>query len=308
MKRALLGTLVVALVATVAMPPASAQLPAGPSPGQTTLIVSLLDPGFGFPPGGSGDVQVLVTYQWPNGAAPQPSPTPEVAENTTPTEITLTAKQLPSWVESATFVPEKLYAKIPLDKQATASSTSLAANVTLKIRPDAPALTREDLVVAGDSSANGNLAAAHGESAPIKLRVAPVGKVNVTSAPQAIIPGGRWTTITYQVKNEGNTDLVAKLNVTVKPENSEVEFPKSLTLAKNSTVPVEVRIRTPWTNAELGTLTLEAIPIVDGTDGKTSSFDVDVRGESAVPFLGPVGLLSLVGLLALLHRSQALRR
>lgn len=286
MPRALPWALLLALALALVPAFAAAQVPGAPAPGRTQLTLFLLDPGAGFPPGGNMSLQIGGAYQFPAGSAPQPNPSPEYSENTTPTEIRFSAKALPSWVVSAEFVPPVVLVKVPLAKQAQGGTESFSANVTLSVKPDAPALNREDIVVAAEASANGNLAAAQGESPPLKIRVAPVGKLNVTSETDAIVAGGRWSTVVYQVRNEGNSEIVAKLNVTVKPENSEVEFPKTITLAPGATAPVEVRVRTPWTNAELGTLTLEAVPILEAEEGKVASFDVNVRGESAVPFLG----------------------
>ena len=279
---------------------ALAVVPTGAAQSQASLVVFIEDPGGAFAPGSIQPVPVQVTYAPGTFGRPTPSPTQDRPENTTPTRITFTAKQQPSWVTEVTFDPPEVFIDIPVHN-VTVASYARRVNAMLRIAPDAPALEREPLVVTASAEANGNIPAMSQDSSEVRFRVGIVVKLNVTGPDTAVLPGGRWTDVLYTVRNEGNSEIVAKLNVTVRPENSQVEFPETVQLARGASQDVEVRIRTPWTNAEFGSLELEATPIVDSEPGTPARKEVQVRGESAVPF-------PAVGLLLALLVAARLRR
>lgn len=266
---------------------------------QTSVTVFTEDPGRAFTPGAEEPVTVVVNYQPANWQRPAPSPSAEVPEDVTPTRIVLEVKQMPSWATGVRVDPPEILVKVRFDE--VAQSYSQRAIAWLNVSPDAPALQREPLVVTATAEPNGALNGASAESPPLNLRATTVGKLNVTADESMVLPGGRWTVVPFTVRNEGNSDIMAKLNVTVRPENSQVEFVDSLQLARNESRIVEVRIRTPWTNAELGSLELEAVPIVDGEEAAASRAEVEVRGQSAVP--APPLALALLLALALRRRS-----
>ena len=289
-------TLPLLLVALALVPLAQAQLP---GPTQLNLAVFTEDPGRAFTPGVEEPVVVKVNYQPGNGGRPAPAPTVERPEDTQPTRITLEVKQHPTWVTSVRIEPPELLLRIPV--QNVSATQRAEAIAYLMVAPDAPALQRESFVVTATAEPNGSIPGGTAESADLKLRATTVGLLNVTAEPMAIVPGGRWTVVPFQVRNDGNSEIVAKVNVTVRPENSQVEFVDTLQLARNETKTVEVRVRTPWTNAELGTLELEAVPIVDGEEQNSARAEVQVRGQSAVPG-APIALVLLAVLLAVRRR------
>jgi hypothetical protein len=269
---------------------------------EPTLVVYWEDPGSALMPGTEEAVQVRLNYQPGTGGRPAPTPTPDRPEQTQPTRVVITAKQIPSWVTAVRFDPPDLFIQMPFQNLSTAYRSEAIAYLT--VAPDAPALVREVFLITASAEANGNIPAMTAESPPdTRLRAQTLGKVNVTADEVAIVPGGRWTTIPFTVRNEGNSEILAKINVTVRPENSQVEFVDTLQLAHGATQVVEVRLRTPWTNAELGTLELEAVPIVDGEAVAGSRAEVLVRGQSAVPFPGAGALVALVAVLALARRA-----
>lgn len=274
-----------------------------------SVAASVEDPGRALVPGANESVGILVNYRVGSGAQPTPAPTPDRPENTTPTRITLAIKEQPSWVLGATFDPSVIEIPLGIDRSpggATGGNYPARANVILQVAPDAPALQREDIVVTAVAEPNGNIAGATGESAPVKLRATVVGKLNVTPpGASTVIAGGRWTSVPFEVRNEGNSEIVAKINVSTRPENSQVEFLDTLTLAPGATQTVDVRIRTPWTNAELGTLELVAIPIVDGDEGEPARGETELLGTSAVPGAPAAFLLGALGALALARRRRA---
>lgn len=245
-----------------------------------TLALAVEDPGRAFEPGSNASVVVLVNYAVRPGAAPAPDPA--APNQTASTRIALAVKQLPSWGANATIDPAELLIELP--PQATAGNNyARRVTVTFLVLPDAPALQREDIVVEGTAAPNGNIKEARGESAPVKLRAAVVGQLNVTAEPVVVIPGGRWATVPFTVRNDGNSEVPVRLNVTTRPENSQIEFPTEIRLAPGASAVVEVRVRTPWTNAEIGELELEALPLLEDEDGEPSSSIVAVTGTSAVP-------------------------
>lgn len=291
--RPMRGLVTLLLVATALAPIVQAQAP-NTAP---QLTVSLADPGRAFVPGANETIEVLITYRLPPGARPAPAPTLERPENLTPTRITLSAKQIPSWATGATFDPPEVVIEYGL-RDTTEAAKNARANMTLAIAPDAPALVREEAIVVADASSNGAVPAASSESPPLKLRVGPVARLNVSAEPTQLISGGRWSVVPFTVANLGNSDIVAKLNVTVKPENSQVEFPDTLELKVNESRVVEVRVRTPWNAAEIGELELEATPILDGEEAQAASTTVQVTGRSAVPASGIALVLAALAIAA----------
>lgn len=265
-----------------------------------TLGLAVEDPGRAFVPGTNASVTVLVNYAVRPGATPAPDPS--APNQTASTRVTLAVKQLPSWGANATIEPSELLIELP-PQSGVGGNYARRVTVTFLVLPDAPALKREDIVVEGVASQNGNIKEARGESAPVKLRADVVGLVNVTAEPFVVVPGGRWTTVPFTVRNDGNAELPIRLNVTTRPENSQVEFPTEIRLAPGASEVVEVRVRTPWTNAEIGELELEALPLLEDDDGKPSSHIVEVAGTSAMP--GPSTPAVLVAMLVV---CLALRR
>ena len=275
--------------------------PAALAQAEPTLGVFWDDPGRALTPGTEEPITVHVSYQPGTGGRPSQTPTPERPEQTQPTRVVLTAKQIPAWVTSVRFDPPEIFIRMPFQNVSNVYRAQTLAYLT--VAPDAPALQREVFQLTASAEANGNIPAMTAESAPdAKLRALTLGKVNVTAEEVVIVPGGRWTTIPFTVRNEGNSEILTKINVTVRPENSQVEFVDTLQLAHQATQVVEVRLRTPWTNAELGTLELEAVPIVDGEAVAGSRAEVQVRGQSAVPFPGAGLLVALLVALALARR------
>ena len=270
------------LLLALLAPTAAAQLPlVTPTP----FGVFAEDPGRAFVPGSVEDVTIVVNYGPGQGGRPMPAPTLERPENTTPTRITLAVKTLPSWITGVTFEPEVILVVMGIEN-VNRSSFTYRSIAHLNVSPDAPALERESFVVTATAEPNGNIQGASSESPELKLRATTVGIVNVTAEPVLVTPGGRWIDVPFTVRNDGNSPIVAKLNVTVRPENSQVRFPETLELARGEERVVIVEMRTPWTNAEFGTLELEAVPIVDGEEGNAARAEIAVTGESAVP-LGP---------------------
>lgn len=280
--------LALAALLLLAVPAACAQ-----GPGASALTVFVEDPGRAFTPGALEAVTVQVTYSPGQFGRPAPAPTEDRPENTTPTRITFTAKQQPSWVSEVTFDPEEVFIEVPYHN-ATVANYARRVTALLRVTQDAPAIERESFVVTASSEPNGNIPAMTADSPDLKFRATTVGVLNVSAPDTVVLPGGRWTSVVYTVRNDGNSEIVAKLNVTVRPENSQVEFPDTVQLARGEVRVIEVRIRTPWTNAEFGSLELEATPIVDSEPGTPSRKEVQVRGESAVPFPAAVLLLAFL--------------
>lgn len=269
------------------------------------LGLAVEDPGRAFEPGSNASVTVLVNYAVRPGAQPAPDPSQERYNYTSPTRVVLAIKQLPSWGMNATIEPAELLIEVP-PQAGVGGNYARRATVTFVVASDAPALQREEIVVEGVAAANGNIKEARGESAPVKLRAAVVGLLNVTAEPFVVVPGGRWTTVPFTVRNDGNYALPVQLNVTTRPENSQVEFPREIRLEPGASEVVEVRVRTPWTNAEVGELQLEAVPLLEDEDGRPSSMVVDVTGTSAVPGPStPVLLAALVAACLVARRRRA---
>lgn len=289
--RLLAALLLVLLVA----PLGAAQVP---FPGVvSTTSASVEDPGRALQPGKLEGLTVLVNYRWGAGATPAPDDPASETNQTRPTRITLAVKQVPSWVENASFDPAEVLAYVNPQVPGAGGNAALVANLIIGIRADAPALQREDIVVTATAEQNGNIPASSGESPPVKLRAAIVSKINVTSEPSMIVPGGRWTAMPFTIRNDGNTELKVKLNVTARPQDSQVEYPETVTLPRNASQVVEVRLRVPWTGAETGIVELEAVALLDDGEPRAARSSIDVLGQSAVP--AAPGLLAALAALAL---------
>lgn len=290
------------LLALLVLAPALASLAAAQGPGTfASLTVAVEDPGRAFSPGRNESLNVLINYNVHPGGAPAPGPNPtEEGNETQPTRVTLSAKAIPSWVENVTFDPPVVEIKIPFG-HVSGTIPALATAIVL-VKPDAPALQREEFVVEAVAAQNGNLQEARAESAAIKLRAAFVARVNVTTEPSIIVPGGRWTDITFHVVNQGNAETKVELNVTARPQESEVDYPKSVTLPVRGAQDVVVRLRLPWTYAEGGIVELEAIPLTDDDEGKPARAETEIFGQSAVPAPPLAVALALVAGLALSRR------
>jgi len=252
--------------------------------------------GFGFMPGEPAFMELTITYTPPRGGRGTPAPTAERPENVEPTRITLAVKTQPAWFDNVTFDPPEVFAPMGLDRVSSASSHLV--HVIANVSPFAPANERAVFQVTATAEPNGNVPGATAETTDdFRPRARVVGKLNVTAEPSLVLPGGRWNAVPFTVRNEGNSPIVAKINVTVRPENSQVSFSETLQLAHNETKVVDVRMRVPWTNAEFGTLELEAVPIVDGEEGEPARAEISVRGESAVPFPSALLVFLLAALL-----------
>lgn len=291
--RLLAALLLLGLVAPVA----AAQ---GAPPGvvRSQLSVSVEDPGRALQPGRMEPVVVLLSYSWSTGAQPGLGSDPTSEDNGTQrTRVRLAVHQMPSWVANATF--ESDVVELPVNGPAPGTSAA-TVSLVLGIGPDAPALQREEILVTGTAEPNGNVAGATGQSPPVKLRAAVVARLNLTAEPSQVVPGGRWTPMPFALRNDGNTELKVKLNVTARPQDSQVEYPGTVTLARGRQEVVEVRLRVPWTGAETGIVELEAVPLLDDEDGRPARASVEVLGQSAVPAAAP--LLGVLAALLLARR------
>lgn len=265
---------------------------------QSGIAVSVEDPGRAFTPGAIESVSILVSYRVSPGAMPTPDPNRN--EATVPTNITFAVKQLPSWVIDGRFEPDYML----LDPQVGGGTSSGHIALLLNISPDAPALQREDIIVTATAAENGNIASSSGESAPVKLRAGISPKLNVTGDTSlVIVGGGRWNLIPFTVRNDGNSEVTAKLNVTLRPEDSQVEAPATLVLKPGESQIVEVRLRMPWTYAQRGEVELEAIPLVgEDEEGAAATGLVEVQAMSAVPGAPLAWLLGALAAVGLLRR------
>lgn len=292
--RLLAALLLLALLA----PPAAAQQLPGDGVVRSQLSVSVEDPGRALQPGRMEVIVVLLSYSWSTGAQPGLGSDPTTAENASqPTRVRLAVKQQPSWVANATF--EQDVVELPVEGPASGTSAA-TVNLILGIDPRAPALQREEIVVTATADPNGNLGSATGESPPVKLRAAIVARLNLTAEPSQVVPGGRWTAMPFTLRNDGNTELKIKLNVTARPQDSQVEYPESVTLPRDAQQVIEVRLRVPWTGAETGIVELEAVPLLDDEDGRPARASIEVLGQSAVP--APAPLLALLAAFLLARR------
>lgn len=314
----------VVLAALLVAPGALAQLPVSPLP-PPQLTVTANDPGGGgLLPGALTEILVVVNYNPGQSGRPAPAPTAERPEATQPTRITLNASAVPSWVTNVSFDPPELliYVGVENSSQGTSHRREVIARVNLSA--DAPAEQREPFVVTASAEPNGNIAGVTAQSQELRLYPRAVGAANVTGAERLVIPGGRWVVVEYTVRNDGNSPIVMRLNVTVRPENSIVSFfpqgmrscedersIESMQLESGAAGIVEVCVRTPWTAAEFGALELEATPIVDGEAATPARWSTDIVGESAVPQAGGLPLALAIALAAAVwaafqqhHRSQ----
>lgn len=281
-----------ALVGLLLVPAALAQLPS-PTP-TPQLTVSASDPGGGgLLPGATTDVPVIVNYNPTPTGRPAPAPTPDRPEDTAPTRITFSMKSVPAWIDNVTFEPSEVFIDIG-PEQATTTSHRREVVAHVNVSADAPAEQREPFVVLATAEPNGNILGTTAESAELRLYSRVVGLANVTGPASVTLPGGRWSTVEFSVRNDGNAPLLMKINVTVRPENSQVTFDDTLQLDAGASALVPVEVRTPWTNAEFGVLELEATPIVAGEPATPARAEVAVVGESAVPLPGPVWLVAIM--------------
>lgn len=258
----------------------------------TTLTATVLDPGgSGLPVGGEGPgIMVTVTYDESPGGRQMIDPT---TGDPVPTRVRFEVKQKPAWVNATRFEPEVLNLTLP-------PTGNAAGNVSLflTVVADAPADQREELVVVATAEPNGNLQGSTAESPPLKLRPRVVTKVNVTAQAESpvFVAGGRWTVVPFVVRNDGNDEVTAILNVTTRPEDSQVEIAnRTLTLPRGGSQTVEVALRMPWTYGSEGTLELEALPLSD-EEVPPASAAVDVDARSAVPAPGAGLALAAVAL------------
>lgn len=293
----------IALVLLALLAPlAGAQTPTVPAGVvDSQMTVSVEDPARALQPGRFEALNVLVNYRPGNGAVPAPGPDPTSETNATQrTKVHLAVKQMPSWVANATFAQDVL----EMNVDSRGGNSAAVVVLVLGIAPDAPALQREEIIVTATADPNGNVKGSTGESPPVKLRGAIVAKINVTSPDQLVVPGGRWTVFPFSIRNDGNAELKVKLNVTARPQDSQVEFPQTVTIPRNGTEVVEVRLRVPWTYAIGGIVELEATPLLDAEEGKSARSETDVLGQSAVPF--PSWIVAVGGAL-LLARGRTRR-
>lgn len=285
-----LGPCLLALsVLVVSLPAAEAQ--SGPT---ATLSLTLDDPARALEPGLEAELELYTRYTV-SQAIGEPDPgVVEAGNGARPTRITFTVVQLPSWATEASVEPSEVFVYPPLGVGGQVNAPMVMVRVN--VSPDAPALQREVIMVEAVAEENGAIPEARGRSPDIKIRAAEVANANVTSLVESpyVLEGGGWTTVPFQVRNDGNKDTTFILNVTVRPEMSEVEFPKEIALAVDQAATIEVRIRMPWTEREAGSLTFEATPLMEDDEGPSSSATVDVVGESAMPVGAAVPLVALL--------------
>ncbi|MFA5862439.1 MAG: hypothetical protein WDA16_12165 [Candidatus Thermoplasmatota archaeon] len=280
---------------------AHAQPPAAPAGVPATLSVAIEDPGHALAPGKFEVLDILLNYAVSTGG--QPAPDPNDQNNLSqPTRVTFEVKSVPFWVANVTFDPPMVNITIPFPSPS--DSYQAHAKAILGIARDAPALVKKEFVITATATSNGNIASAKSDSPTINIKPAFVARVNVTAPASMIVPGGRWTELPFTIKNMGNGEQKVKLNVTARPQDSQVEYPQSITIPLNGTQVVNVRIRLPWTYGELGTLDFQATPLVDGDEGKPAHAAIDVNGQSAVPAVGLPLVAFAVGALALLRRRH----
>lgn len=278
---------------------AQVEIPGGPSP---SLSVAVEDPGRSIAPGKTDALVILINYNVPLGGHPAPGSDPTSTTNDTrPTRISLEVKTMPSWIDNVSFEPPIVEIHMPAG--AAAGSQSARAVAIIHAKSDAPALHREEFIVTARAEPNGNIPGKTSESPPINLRATFVAKVNVTAPESSIVPGGRWHDMPFTITNLGNAETKVKLNVTARPQDSQVEYPLSVTLPLGGSQEVVVRLRVPWTYGERGIVELEATPLTDQDEGKPTKRAIEVHGQSAVPTVQlPLMLAGLVAL-ALLRRQ-----
>lgn len=288
-----------ALALALALPLAAAQaLPVQPVKGH--VAVSAEDPGRALQPGEVEPIALLVSYASDPGGRPAPNVDPNSPNLTAPTQVTFEVKTKPSWALDIVFSPPVVNFSLETPGQNPSPTHALAL---VNVSRDAPAIAREELVVIAKAAPNGNIAPDQAESAPITLRAAIVTKINVTPPPGPfVVPGGRGVHIPFTIKNLGNSNVTARLNVTSRPQDSLSEVATTVELPRNGTATVDVILRLPWTYGEVGTVALEATPITENDDGKAVTAEVDVAGQSAVPGAPLALLVAALVAVALLRR------
>jgi hypothetical protein len=304
MRAALLAFLLVApaLAAT-----AGAQVPLV----NATLSVAVDDPGHALVPGKNETLDVHVTYSPQAGAQAAPGQNPDPNDplndnSSRKTRITFTIKTAPAWITNFTFEPPTI--ELPVTA-GTGGGVATNAKLIVQIDPKAPALQKELLVITAKAEANGNVKEASQDSPEIKVKPAFIPKINITAPDAMVVPGGRWTELPYTLKNLGNAETKVKLNVTARPQDSEVEYDDTATVPLNGSTIVNVRLRLPWTASEAGTVELEATPLpLSDTDapGRPVHEDIDVQGLSAVPG-ADAALVAAGALVAIAIRSRRAR-
>jgi hypothetical protein len=262
----------------------------------STLSVSVDDPGRALQPGKNETFDVRVTYSPQAGAQPGPGtdPDPTSENGTKRTKVSFAVKTSPSWLSNATFDPPALEFAV----QTGGGGVTRFAKLTVHVAAKAPALQKELLVITASAEPNGNVKGAAQDSPEIKVKPAFVPKINITAPPSMFVPGGRWTDMPFTMKNLGNGETKVKLNVTARPQDSQVDYPQTMTVPLDGTVTAIVRLRIPWTYGESGALELEALPLTEDDTGRPAHVGIEVDGESAVPDVGAPLLLALVAALA----------
>ena len=293
----LLALLVLAPALVAHAPAASAQVGLIDS----QLSVSVLDPGgTGLPPGGESPVLVTITY---NAGVGRQTAIDPATGNPVPTQVRFEIVRKPSWVNATRFEPAVANVTLPTSGNGAGNTT-----LFLSVAADAPARVREELVVKATAEPNGNVRGSTAESAPIKLRARVITRVNITAGTESpvFLQGGRWSYVPFVVRNDGNDEMTAILNVTTRPEDSQIELEnKTLILPRGGSATVEVGIRMPWTAGSLGTLELEAQPLAEDEEPRAGRAAVDVNAASAVP--GPSAALALACVAALALARRRLR-
>lgn len=297
-----LAALVPLLLFVSALPLPGAQAQAGVV--ETSIQVTIEDPGRALMPGRNETVPMSVNYIWRQGAAPLPDPA--TVNGTKNTTIRLSIKQVPSWVTEAHIYPDVVEVNFPatvfIGGNRVVGGPDSPISVNLTLDPLAPALSREDIIVVAEAEENGNLKAARGENLGTKVRADIVPTLNVTAQPLTLVPGGRWAVVPFTVANEGNFDIVAELAVVSGLRNGQTRAPSEVEVKKGESVVVEVEVRLPWTEAEFGTLGLSVTPVLSDREARAVSAETEVRSTSAVPGPGIGALLVVFAVLALRRR------
>jgi hypothetical protein len=270
----------------------------------------LEDPGHPLGPGANETIVLRIHYVWSEASVAQPNPDSGDLTNssTAPTKITYVPKAIPTWIDNVSFDPPVTWAPSTANGAplAPGASEELKVNVILHVKPGAPALNHQNLTISLHADANGATGAADGTTTELMLRPAdnPAIKIEPKGGNTTAVKGGRGVPITFLVHNVGNDETTVQLNVSTRPQDSIVDFPPVVTLRPGETQPVDVVLRVPWTYGEEGSLELSGTPVSGDATGAVAKATVDVVGQSAVPSVEPLLLLTGIGLLALFHRRR----